>query len=361
MRASQTKAVTISILSLFIAYVTLITLARKIFPNAFIWAEEDRENSRWIRTSHWWLDRKACRWMNFCGVAHLGADHRSLQRGNNPQTPEPIYNRTEIRSAWKDGESRPGEWTEAERNLRTIPDYVCEYAPLVHLFSGEQYWPGDIAEHLIHTTPRWNYSAVPSRWQQLGLSDLDKLNEWEQGKDTFLTSNVKNSPVWLQSAWNMPYSGPVSEIYVSEESSKSSENCNLNNGQNVFSNNKQAPLGNNFRSRRSAGADLGENRGIAENPASSRAKAGRSNAPAILIVLDKGQGIVDAFWFYFYSFNLGNSFLDIGFGNHIGDWEHSLVRFKHGKPVAVFVSEHSFGEAYTYDAVEKRHQRVSTP
>ena len=351
MRASQTKTVIISILSLFIAYVTLITLARKVFPNAFIWAEEDRENSRWISTSHWWLDRKACRWMNLCGVAHLRAAHRSLQHGNNPQAPQPIYNRTETKSAWKDGESRPGEWTEAERNLRTIPGYVYEYAPLVYLYSGEHYWPGDIAEHLMHTTPEWNYSAVPSRWQQLGLSDLDKLNKWKQGKDTFLTNNVEKSPVWLQSAWNIP----------SEESSKISENRNLNIGQKVFSNNEQAPLGNSFRSRRRADADFGKNRGTTENPASSRATAGRSNAPAILIVLDKGQGIVDAFWFYFYSFNLGNSFLGIRFGNHIGDWEHSLVRFKHGKPMAVFVSEHSFGEAYTYDAVEKRHQRVSSP
>ena len=29
------------------------------------------------------------------------------------------------------------------------------------------------------------------------------------------------------------------------------------------------------------------------------------DAPATLIVVDKGNGWVDAFWFYFYSFNLG--------------------------------------------------------
>jgi hypothetical protein len=86
---------------------------------------------------------------------------------------------------------------------------------------------------------------------------------------------------------------------------------------------------------------------------------GRSNAPAILIVVDKGEGIVDAFWFYFYSFNLGNEVFRVRFGNHVGDWEHSLVRFHNGKPKAVYMSEHSSGDAYTYEAVEKIGLRVS--
>jgi hypothetical protein len=85
---------------------------------------------------------------------------------------------------------------------------------------------------------------------------------------------------------------------------------------------------------------------------------GRSDAPAVLVVVPKGDGVVDAFWFFFYSYNLGNAVFNVRFGNHVGDWEHTVVRFQHGEPKAVFFSEHSFGEAYTYDAVEKIGKRV---
>ena len=70
-------------------------------------------------------------------------------------------------------------------------------------------------------------------------------------------------------------------------------------------------------------------------------------------IVDKGHGILDAFWFYFYSYNLGTTVLNIRFGNHIGDWEHSLIRFYNGVPKAIFFSAHSGGTAYTYNAVEK--------
>ncbi|MDN6412086.1 MAG: Vps62-related protein, partial [Yaniella sp.] len=90
------------------------------------------------------------------------------------------------------------------------------------------------------------------------------------------------------------------------------------------------------------------------------AAGGRSDAPAILVVMDKGNGIVDAFWFYFYSFNLGNTVANVRFGNHVGDWEHCLVRFHNGNPKALFFSAHQGGEAYSYEAVEKIGQRVSS-
>jgi hypothetical protein len=81
--------------------------------------------------------------------------------------------------------------------------------------------------------------------------------------------------------------------------------------------------------------------------------SGRSPAPCILILVDKGHGIIDAFWFYFYSYNLGTTVLTMRFGNHIGDWEHSLIRFHNGVPKAVFFSAHSGGTAFSYNSVEK--------
>ena len=60
-------------------------------------------------------------------------------------------------------------------------------------------------------------------------------------------------------------------------------------------------------------------------------KTGKSTAPAILVVVPKDNGIVDAFWFFFYSFNQGQKVFNIRFGNHVGDWEHTLIRFKDGQ------------------------------
>lgn len=89
--------------------------------------------------------------------------------------------------------------------------------------------------------------------------------------------------------------------------------------------------------------------------------SGYSKAPAVLILVDKGAGILDAFWFFFYSYNLGQTVLNIRFGNHVGDWEHCMVRFQHGIPRAMFLSEHAGGKAYTWQALEKRAQKSGKP
>lgn len=40
-------------------------------------------------------------------------------------------------------------------------------------------------------------------------------------------------------------------------------------------------------------------------------------------------------------------------GNHVGDWEHNMIRFSNGVPQAVWYSQHSNGEAFTYQVVNK--------
>lgn len=45
------------------------------------------------------------------------------------------------------------------------------------------------------------------------------------------------------------------------------------------------------------------------------------------------------------------------YGDHVGDWEHNMIRFKAGKPQAIWYSQHSYGQAFTYSAVEKRDLR----
>lgn len=68
-----------------------------------------------------------------------------------------------------------------------------------------------------------------------------------------------------------------------------------------------------------------------------------------IIVNDHGDGTVDAFYFYFYAFDHGA----LNIGNHVGDWEHSMIRFKNGTASALWYSQHSNGQAFEYNTVDK--------
>ena len=184
-----------------------------------------------------------------------------------------------------------------------IPQYVTDYAPLVFLYSEERYLPYDIEKYVGHFRPTWRNGStinIPGKDendpyyknQKLHLSDLEKLPKSTKEELVFLSSleDFDTDPDWLTGKYNKP---------------------NFYNGE-------------------------------------------IKNAPATLIVTDKGNGWVDAYWFYFYSFNLGPFVMGFGpFGDHVGDWEHSLVRFYKGEPVVVWMSAHGGGGAYFYDHMEK--------
>lgn len=242
-----------------------------------------------------WLRGRLGTWLKVCGSDRGWQDHSVI-----------------------DLKSRPEDQAGDPRVVHEIPQYVLDYAPLVHLFSEEQFWPCDIKEHLFHVTPELNYTPIQGL-PQLNLSNLDQLNQFEKGRHVFLTSNdnVEDRPDWLGGQTNIP---------------------------DDFINDAKAD---HFGSQPVRGKIRKQSHG------------GHSDAPAVLLTVDKGDGIVDAFWFFFYSYNLGNVVFNIRFGNHIGDWEHTLIRFQHGKPKLVFVSEHFFGSAYSYAAVEKIGKRVS--
>lgn len=74
---------------------------------------------------------------------------------------------------------------------------------------------------------------------------------------------------------------------------------------------------------------------------------------AAIIVNDKGAGLVDAYYMYFYAYNQGNTVFGHELGDHVGDWEHNMVRFQDGIPQAIWYSQHASGEVFTYRAVEK--------
>lgn len=369
---SRATRVTIYILLFCIIYVSLNSLAHSLNPNWFIWFEEDREEAKWLASSSSWWDRKACRWLSLCGLAHYKRA-RTLYGFKLLDSALPASG-DDAKSYFGDdsndaANATSGSSTDEPRILKEIPSYVFEYAPLVHLCSQEQYWPSDIGEHLSHTTPFLNYSAVPPEFQNISLDNLDLLNQWEKGRFVFLTSdsNVEDRPDWIEGEHNIP-----EPVETSDENSWFPGVFDGTCNDDAADDERTAP----FPGEHEMAADYYDEE-INNSPLSpvfqrsrqreqqhihpSGRAPGRSSAPVVLIVVDKGDGIVDAFWFYFYSFNLGNVVLRIRFGNHVGDWEHSVVRFHHGKPKAIFFSAHSAGEAYKYEAVEKLGKRVSSP
>lgn len=355
---------------------------------------EGLEENEWIASSRSWVERKTCQWFGFCGVTHLNRSkwvNKSHRKGGNGAQ-EALIDHDHIldfSDFWTSGKSNPEDWSEDERVVREIPQYVLDHAPLMHLFSGEKFWPCDIADHLIHTTPHLNYTPLQAKSDHPNLTNLDELNDF--GRFVYLQSddNVEERPAWLGGESNVPtkpdrdddewdhgypdWDGRVDGDLPDENDRpwlEAGEGDSMERGgirpdptvpnqaipsdtdegeELVYDDGYVGPADREPRmARRTLDWSAGKKKG---------SPGGRSDAPAVLVVIDKGHGVVDAFWFFFYSYNLGNVVLNVRFGNHVGDWEHTVVRFHHGKPKAVFFSEHNFGEAYAWEAVEKIGQR----
>lgn len=365
------RRIGVAVILILLTWLGLTSLHKHLDPNTHK-SDEENEDARWIATSQYWLDRQACRWMGLCGLAHWHPDPavRPWNRKLEDRELQEILGGEEEGQVvadyvdWDhipgDGERlRPGDWVGDTRVLKDVPQFVLDHAPLIHLYSGEQFWPSDIREHLAHTTAYSNHSAL--NISHLDLNNLHTLNEGRRGRDLFMHSkeDVEVRPDWLGSAYNkpIPYDDPDPEDepeegeleFVEEDAGEAPSQEELETWFDPYGAGKKQkvaqPLPNNYRSPR---ADL-RKRLLPEMPK----PGGYSPAPAVLVLVDKGDGILDAFWFYFYSYNLGTTVLGIRFGNHIGDWEHSLIRFQNGVPKAVFFSAHSGGLAYAYKAVEK--------
>lgn len=184
-----------------------------------------------------------------------------------------------------------------------IPEYVIRYAPVVHLYSEEKYLPYDVNEYVPKFYLKYGNGSNVTTEQDLPLN-LSHLAAFaprgDDNEPVFMTSldDFSTDPDWI--------TGQENKINY----------------------------------------ETGEIK----------------NASATLIVVDKGNGWVDSYWFYFYAFNLGPFVMGKGpYGNHVGDWEHSLVRFYKGKPVILWMSAHSGGNGYKFNAVEKydRESKVS--
>ncbi|KAJ4503651.1 Vacuolar protein sorting-associated protein 62 [Exophiala dermatitidis] len=357
----------IGLLSTLLTFFCLNREAQAKCPGAFVRQEEHKEVADCIATSKSWVGRTYCRWLGHRG---LHSQHQSIAGA-----PDQDWQRAPL-----DRKDRPEDWSDEKRVLRDIPQYVLDYAPLVHLYSGEQFWPCDIAEHLHHITPALNYTPLQSVTKHPTLRNLDKLNDFDDGHGrwVYLTSNddVEERPDWLEGEKNIPtVPSNANDKFEEKEGWVHKPGRTYLQGLNeaaAYSKDQIQPNGrgheddDDFQESSHGGSTgtqpmqhvlQGSQRSVTDQEAPPSIRGGRSDAPAVLIAVDKGHGIVDAFWFFFYSFNLGNVVLNVRFGNHVGDWEHTAIRFHHGKPKAVFFSEHNFGSAYSYDAVEKLGKR----
>jgi hypothetical protein len=372
-----------TILSLF----TFSQIYQKVLFNKITPISERAEEEEWVASSHSWLDRKVCKWFGFCGVGHLN-EAAWTTSGNRRKQQDTLsaaqrndgakFNLTEF---WESATVDPQNWSQEERILREIPDYVLEHAPYIHLYSGEHFWPCDIAEHLIHTTPHLNYTALQASSDHPNLTHLDYLNSW--GRFVYLQSddNVEDRPEWLGGETNIPtipddsdsdnwadWERPKSEGFTRDKAGEAESWFHSGIGDTIEKGGIRSSLPPSATPTPSAGDGGQQLQQDGDNSSRGRRRrrslhqklvGGRSDAPAVLVVVEKDDGVVDAFFFFFYSYNLGNTVFNVRFGNHVGDWEHTLIRFQHGEPKAVFFSEHNFGEAYHWDAVEKIGKRVS--
>jgi hypothetical protein len=324
------------------------------------------EDISWIASSGSWLDRALCRSIGICSISLLNQDH--WKTNHNPiRFPSWEKDDRNTSTFWVSGLEDPTKWSDQERLQRIIPQYVLDHAPYVHLYSGETYWPGEIADHLLHTTPHVNYTPVTERWQHPDLNNLGELNHF--GRQVFLQSddNVEDEPDWLLGESNIPEKsdgpfrlpegvrhepGVVGHWTFHSEKQPKYHDPDLNKF--YLAGKDRSPNESDPKIETKATYQEGSSDELRK-----RSVGGRSNAPVVLLVVDKGNDVVDAFWFYFYSYNLGNAVFGVRFGNHVGDWEHTAIRFHKGSPKLVFFSEHNFGEAYSWEAVEKYGNRVN--
>ncbi|KAL8344151.1 hypothetical protein RB601_004599 [Gaeumannomyces tritici] len=265
-------------------------------------AEQRARDAEWVSGSPYWADRQACRWLSLCGVHHLRWDPPAIEGGGADERPRGGAGESG-RGRERAGFRRPRAKVAGSKGAKQVPEYVLRHAPLVHLHSGESFWPASVEEHLRHmrpvnhTAPGSNNGDGGSSHALLNLTSLDSLDATHGGA-VYLTSteDVETRPTWLTSRGGLPSS---------------------TDGENM----------------------------------------GRSTAPAVLVLVEKDTDddgpVLDAFWFFFYSYNLGQTVLGVRFGNHVGDWEHCMVRFVRGEPTAVFLSEHEGGQAYAWRALEK--------
>ncbi|KAH7104264.1 hypothetical protein BKA62DRAFT_500572 [Auriculariales sp. MPI-PUGE-AT-0066] len=229
---------------------------------------------------------------------------RVFQRNKTPPavaTQEPVKAQ-EVATAAGAPESAPvGVKDEWSYNFlqSTLPSYALKFAPLVYLDQKEEFWPGSVIKHVLHAHPETDGGA---------LIDIP-----EKGMDMLGNPLIRDNV--------------AAYMIIDADPRKKEPQC------------------------------IDQFTAKEGKPDASR----RSASAAYIITADKsnevGEGFVDVFYFYFYPFNYGGAILGVHMGNHVGDWEHNMIRFRFGVPVYLHMSAHSDGNTYPFNLLEKIDQR----
>ncbi|EEH41913.2 hypothetical protein PAAG_03834 [Paracoccidioides lutzii Pb01] len=172
----------------------------------------------------------------------------------------------------------------------TVPEFVLKYAPLIYIHSEESYMPSNFETLVANCIPTVNYTPIVGAPSPLTLENLDLLNNLG-GKNVFLTTK---EGIRALPEW--------------------------------------------FKGTRPNKA------GQTEDAVSS-----------VVVLREHGDGkTVDVFYFYYYAYNQGNTVFGTQLGNHVGDWEHNMIRFVNEQPQSIWYSQHAAGQAFTYEATEKQ-------
>ncbi|GFP56884.1 putative vacuolar protein sorting-associated protein TDA6 [Trichoderma asperellum] len=334
---------------------------------------ESRARDRlWVSSSPYFWDRQACRWISLCGLHHLRRDPAVLPPifEEDPSDELRVELRKRMDVTWEEDAELHGLGSRKARRdlkrnpqerrkiLKEVPQYVIDHAPLVHLYSGEQFWPSDIREHIQHMIVTIDHKRLNTT-ENVTLHNLQSLNRFDNHMVTLHSlEDVESRPKWLHSHDNLP--NPFDDPDASTPPPRGNGRKPHNEPDTWFDTDKKHPVHRISDPRRK------NKPAYAPTPSPGKEQQriiprghkpdadGYSKAPATLVLVDKGSGIVDAFWFFFYSYNLGQTVLGLRFGNHVGDWEHCMVRFQNGEPRGIFFSEHEGGQAYAWEAIEKR-------
>jgi hypothetical protein len=261
--------------------------------------EERRRDEEWVATSPYWLDRQACRWLSLCGVHHLRYD--APTRGEQEEDDAVEF---DLRSIFIDEDgSRPQERRVVGASRRTAG------------FSSRRskQGPKSVPDFVIAHAPLVHLYSDESFWPADIADFVTHMTPFSKGEA-------------------LPDSLPLALSNLSE-------------------------LNHHPKTYLTSDDDIESRPGWLHARAGTPDESGHSRAPAILILADKGNGTLDAFWFFFYAYNLGQTVLRVRYGNHVGDWEHCMVRFQRGEPRFMYLSEHAGGQAYAWRALEKRGAR----
>lgn len=346
--------------TILLAFLCLISfgawLAPRVLDPSGDGPEKRARDRRWVNSSPYFLDRQVCRWLGLCGIHHLRKDPATRNNGSDLGEEWGELRRRAI--SWEPEvvprEDHKRNVHQRRRVLKDVPEFVTKHAPLVHLYSGEEFWPSDIREHVEHMTVYVDGEALNTT-EKWTLHNLHHLNKYDGRIILRSNDNVEDRPEWLHSHHNIPIPTPEEDLEkeIVPPRNNGPKSPEERESTTWYDADKKNPP-HHITDPRQRKFQSDKNKERLASRGHKPDKNGYSTAPAVLVLVDKGNGILDAFWFFFYSYNLGQTVLGIRFGNHVGDWEHCMMRFENGVPKGVFFSEHAGGQAYAYEAVEKR-------